>query len=250
MEQRFSDNVNWYGFKNIGPDPIPSYAVVMIEPYTESDNVFFAGKKPADFSEPKQFAINGNSVVAPNQFGYITLEGPAIALGDPFSPPIGSASTELVMPVENQWYLRRATVGATMTVRYIALAGTASRLIVKRRELGVDTAFFDTADFGIPAAQGRQTPGSATLEKLKFDGSTINSLESPVFETVYNHTLSAVAPDKIIQAKTINGYWFIDVEPCESDEDNPNPEDPISGFTGDATSGTGTTPTPAPTGYS
>jgi len=84
-----------------------------------------------------------------------------------------------------------------------------------------ETAFFLTGDEGIPAASGQFNPQSAECERHYFnegsgviDPSTDPADGTPVFETVYNHTTNAVAADKLIQAKIIDGAWFIDVEPC------------------------------------
>jgi len=84
-----------------------------------------------------------------------------------------------------------------------------------------NTAFFLTGDEGIPAASGQFNPQSAECERHYFNkpagviDPAVNPDDgSPVFETVYNHTTTAVAADKLIQAKRIDGAWFIDVEPC------------------------------------
>ena len=76
------------------------------------------------------------------------------------------------------------------------------------------SSFFDSGASGIPAAASQTQPGSAVLTRMKFQSGIITTFTPSVTATVYNHTQSAVAANKIIQAKTINGEWFIDVEPC------------------------------------
>ena len=84
-----------------------------------------------------------------------------------------------------------------------------------------EAAFFLTGEAGIPAASGQFNPQSAECERHYFNqpagviDPVVNPDDgSPVFEWVYNHTTNAVAADKLIQAKRIDGAWFIDVEPC------------------------------------
>lgn len=83
-------------------------------------------------------------------------------------------------------------------------------------ESGGGTAFFYTGATGIPAASSKFQPNKAELEKRQFDPDTgeVKSSSPQEYEHVYNHTLSAVGAEKLIQAKKIDGVWFIDVEPC------------------------------------
>lgn len=85
----------------------------------------------------------------------------------------------------------------------------------------VEASFFLTGDEGIPAATGQFTPRGAYCQRYYFDNPSgvIDPVEDPatggpVFELVYNHTTNAIAADKVIQAKKIDGQWFVDVEPC------------------------------------
>ena len=91
----------------------------------------------------------------------------------------------------------------------------------KISDRGLATAFFLTGDGGLPAASGQFNPQSAECERHWFNepAGVIEPLENvetgnKIFEWVYNHTTNAVAADKLIQAKRIDGAWFIDVEPC------------------------------------
>ena len=83
-------------------------------------------------------------------------------------------------------------------------------------EGGGGTAFFYTGDLGIPAAISKTQPTSEEIEKRFFDTDTkeIKPFDPPEFYDVYNHTLGDVGPEKFIQAKKIDGVWFVDVEPC------------------------------------
>ena len=81
-------------------------------------------------------------------------------------------------------------------------------------------SFFLTPEDGIPAAEGSQCFSSNCLRHY-FDVNTseIKPLEDPdsgnfVFDDVFNHTYGPVEPSTIIQAKKIDGSWFVDVEPC------------------------------------
>jgi|DEB0MinimDraft_6_1074348.scaffolds.fasta_scaffold00426_23 hypothetical protein len=85
----------------------------------------------------------------------------------------------------------------------------------------VEASFFLTGDEGIPAASGQFNPQGADCQRYYFNNQpgVIDPVEDPetggtVFEFVYNHTTNAIAADKVIQAKKIDGQWFIDVEPC------------------------------------
>lgn len=85
----------------------------------------------------------------------------------------------------------------------------------------VEASFFLTGDEGIPAASGQFNPQGADCQRYYFDNPSgvIDPVEDPetggtVFEFVYNHTTNAIAADKVIQAKKIDGQWFVDVEPC------------------------------------
>lgn len=78
------------------------------------------------------------------------------------------------------------------------------------------TAFFYTGATGIPAAASKQQPGSEELWRQTFDSETGTIDPANEKEMVYNHTMSAVGPEKMIQCKKIDGAWFIDVEPCGS----------------------------------
>jgi hypothetical protein len=81
-------------------------------------------------------------------------------------------------------------------------------------------SFFLTPEDGIPAAEGNQCFSSNCLRHY-FDVNTseIKPLEDPdsggfVFDDVFNHTYGPVEANTMIQAKKIDGAWFVDVEPC------------------------------------
>ena len=88
------------------------------------------------------------------------------------------------------------------------------------------TSFFLTPDTGLPAAPSKFHPYLATpCERHYFDFRakeikplTKEQTGEPLFEPVYNHTQNEVGGDLIIQAKKIDGHWFIDVEPCPAEE--------------------------------
>lgn len=84
-----------------------------------------------------------------------------------------------------------------------------------------DASFFLVPDGGMPPGGGPFNPGGADCQRHYFDPlqNRILPLEdpstgAPVFEFVYNHTENMVAAGKVIQAKKIDGQWFVDVEPC------------------------------------
>ncbi len=81
-------------------------------------------------------------------------------------------------------------------------------------------SFFLTPEDGIPAAEDNQCFSSNCLRHY-FDVNTseIKPLEDPdsggfVFDDVFNHTYGPVEANTMIQAKKIDGAWFVDVEPC------------------------------------
>lgn len=85
----------------------------------------------------------------------------------------------------------------------------------------MEASFFLVPDGGIPAAAGKFSPGGTDCQRYYFDkpSSHIDPVEDPstggpVFEFVWNHTESQIAAGKVIQAKKIDGEWFVDVEPC------------------------------------
>jgi hypothetical protein len=88
------------------------------------------------------------------------------------------------------------------------------------------TSFFLTPDTGLPASPSKFHPYLATpCERYYFDPNAkeikvlIDEQKGePVFEPVFNHTQNEVAGDLLIQAKKIDGFWFIDVEPCPPEE--------------------------------
>lgn len=83
-----------------------------------------------------------------------------------------------------------------------------------------DATFFLTGESGMYAASGKFQPYGEELQRY-YASSTgyIRPLEdpktgAPVFEMVWNYTENRIGGDKLVQAKRINGQWFIDVEPC------------------------------------
>jgi hypothetical protein len=88
------------------------------------------------------------------------------------------------------------------------------------------TSFFLTPDTGLPAAPSKFHPYLATpCERLYFDKRAKEikplideSTGDPDLGMVFNHTQNEVGGDLIIQAKKIDGHWFIDVEPCPAEE--------------------------------
>jgi len=87
-------------------------------------------------------------------------------------------------------------------------------------------SFFLTPDTGLPPAPNKFVPYLATpCERHYFDfrAKEIRPVideqtGEPLFEPVYNHTENEVGGDLLIQAKKIDGYWFIDVEPCPAED--------------------------------
>jgi hypothetical protein len=82
------------------------------------------------------------------------------------------------------------------------------------------TSFFLTGDEGIPAANGYQ-PEYASCKRYFFNKNSgvlefveDSVIAGAVYENVYNHTENPIGSDKLIQAKLIDGHWFVDVEPC------------------------------------
>ena len=61
---------------------------------------------------------------------------------------------------------------------------------------------------GIPARSG-DTPGSATVELLAFDGTKFTPNETA---TAFNLDSLPVCPDVWVLLKRINGYWFVSLE--------------------------------------
>jgi hypothetical protein len=85
----------------------------------------------------------------------------------------------------------------------------------------IEASFFLVPDGGIPAASGKFSPGGTDCQRYYFDkpSSHIDPVEDPstggpVFEFVWNHTENQIAAGKVVQAKKIDGEWFVDVEPC------------------------------------
>ena len=77
------------------------------------------------------------------------------------------------------------------------------------------TSFFKTPTNGIPAAVDVKVPVFRPAERLIWTGLEIESYDPPQFEQLGNHVTADIGGDKIVQAKKINGDWFIDVEPCQ-----------------------------------
>jgi hypothetical protein len=63
---------------------------------------------------------------------------------------------------------------------------------------------------GIGAMSGT-TPGSATCTLYNFDGTSLTAGDT---DTVFNMASTAVAANKFLQVKSIQGHWFVDVEDC------------------------------------
>lgn len=119
--------------------------------------------------------------------------------------------------------------GPTSTTEYLASSDSGpARILWKESGTGVKrglvllsetieevTAFFLTPADGMRAAFSKFHPAATGCRKMKFENSVIVGYTPEEFEGVYNHTLNSVGSDKLIQAKKINGYWFIDVEPCD-----------------------------------
>lgn len=85
-------------------------------------------------------------------------------------------------------------------------------------------SFFLTPSNGIPSAEGDSPRSNSCLKHFYNKNSlTIEPVEDDatgnfVFSQVYNHTENEVGGDLMIQAKKIDGFWFIDVEPCPAEE--------------------------------
>ncbi len=75
-------------------------------------------------------------------------------------------------------------------------------------------AFFLTPSGGIPAATQKFTPSFVQAQRYQFNGLTIAAFIPPKFEALGNHIQSAIGGNKVVQAKLIDGSWFVDVEPC------------------------------------
>jgi hypothetical protein len=100
-------------------------------------------------------------------------------------------------------------------------------------------ALFLTPADGIPAGEDKDggtdgpiiKPGFNQCERHHFDASTggptpgqIVPEDPPRSELVYNMTPNDVAGDVMIQAKSIDHRWFVDVEPCPPTEEGPGQE--------------------------
>jgi hypothetical protein len=96
---------------------------------------------------------------------------------------------------------------------------------------GSDAALFKTPDAGIPAATGNgpYTFFAALCAKVGVDGAVSTDTDQ-----VYNSVGGAIPGGRLIQAKRIDGKWFVDVVDCNLDDDDdatvppgPDPEPPI-----------------------
>jgi hypothetical protein len=82
---------------------------------------------------------------------------------------------------------------------------------------GTTAAFFHTPAGGMAAAVSKFQPTFTNCERLYFNdlNGVIESATPPEFQPVGNHIETPVRESVVIQAKVIDGSYFIDVEPCE-----------------------------------
>jgi hypothetical protein len=208
--------------KNVSGQIIPAWGVSYIksDAATVSDvgtdvEVRRYDQIPSAESFEKQFAlINGPLDIAANAYGMsqanqqtceIRYNGAGTA-GEIYGP---DTSDPFVVKAG-------ANITAGVTWQFIApLQSTPQTGLFVRTTTESATAFFLTPSGGMAAAASQLQPTFTLCERLYFIGTTIEASTPPEFVEVGNHIETAVRADVVIQAKRIDGFWFIDVEPCE-----------------------------------
>lgn len=219
-------------FKNSSGSDIPGYGVAFCIGIIDDGNQDWAAEVKAwsDISGDSNLedaikfpVVNGPDPVAAGQWGVSqNRDGFQIVRARQLGVGIGDlVGPDDTLTGDNAFFMDAfSTQNVFEVVGYVA-SGVINQqglyLLVKKLSAGESgVAFFYTGDSGIPAAPSKFQPNKAELEKRYFDPDTdeIKSFDPKEYEDVYNHTLSEVGKEKVIQAKKIDGAWFIDVEPC------------------------------------
>lgn len=211
-------------FKNDAGETIPPFACMMIDDATEEgqDTVLSVVKPDADaakLTDWTKFAFNTGTPVADQAYGKCQLWFPGVALVNSSGVALGTS----VGPIDDEWYLSSASKNPRWRVSaadpvHSFYTSTSNRtwFILPEHETGA--VFLTTST--VTAKSGSSSPwtcgtGTGTLCEFVVVSGTLKLQTTSITGVDLVHLgNSAIATDRLVQAKRWMGRWLIDVDYC------------------------------------
>jgi hypothetical protein len=186
----------------------------------ENEQVYWYVKKPtsAGASDSTRIVFNGPFKIADEGYGYGVINSVVLALLD--DTAADAAIGEDVGAVDGSWYLKNTGNGWKLKTKDVMTpayeVSSAIKSVYVQAVGGGGSAILAITPVG--GIAGRATGSvphtfpSATCDLI--DASTGDYYDPNETEVIYNSTSITIDADHIIQAKMINGRYFVDVDDC------------------------------------